>query len=177
MSRGTGELTIGIDLGTTNTALAWRGPEEEGSSTPFPVPQLVRPGEVRPRSLLPSFLYLPHESELPPGATRASLARAAGPRSVVGELARSLGAATPIRLVSSAKSWLCHAGVDRRAPILPAGAPPRCPGSRRSTPRRATSRTSAAWDHERAAEDAERAGRAQASSSPCRPRSTPSRAS
>jgi hypothetical protein len=155
VSRGSGELTIGIDLGTTNTALAWRGPEEEGSSAPFPIPQLVRPGEVRPRSLLPSFLYLPHESELPPGATALPWREPPGPRGVVGELARSLGATTPIRLVSSAKSWLSHPTLDRRAASLPAGAPPEVP---RVSPLDASAHylahLAAAWDHERAAGDA-----------------------
>jgi len=72
--------------------------------------------------LLPSFLYLPHESEL----TAADMALPWGAQQdfVVGELARTRGAATPIRLVSSAKSWLCHPGVDRRSPLLPADAPP-----------------------------------------------------
>jgi hypothetical protein len=53
-------------------------------------------------------------------------------------MARSRGAATPIRLVSSAKSWLCHAGVDRRAAILPNDAPPEVARCRRSKPRCAT---------------------------------------
>ena len=72
--------------------------------------------------LLPSFLYLPHESELAPGDL--ALPWAAGQDFAAGEFARTRGAATPIRLVASAKSWLCHPGVDRRAAILPAEAPP-----------------------------------------------------
>ena len=73
------------------------------------------------KPLLPSFLYLPHESELTPADMALPWGAADG--YVVGEFARSRGAATPIRLVSSAKSWLCHPGVDRRAPLLPADAP------------------------------------------------------
>jgi molecular chaperone DnaK (HSP70) len=75
--------------------------------------------------LLPSFLYLPHDSELAPGDL--ALPWDANPGFAVGEFARSRGAATPIRLVSSAKSWLCHPGVDRRAPLLPIDAPAEVP--------------------------------------------------
>ncbi len=74
------------------------------------------------RDLLPSFLYLPHESELAPGDL--ALPWNATRDFAIGELARTRGAGTPIRLVSSAKSWLCHPGVDRRSPILPSDAPP-----------------------------------------------------
>jgi hypothetical protein len=70
---------------------------------------------------LPSFLYQAHESELAEGST--SLPWIAKPDFLVGEIARNLGSKTPIRLVSSAKSWLCHAGVDCKSPILPAEAP------------------------------------------------------
>jgi molecular chaperone DnaK (HSP70) len=86
------------------------------------VPQLTAPASVEGRPLLPSFLYLPHESELPPADL--ALPWGASQDAVAGEFARQRGAATPIRLVASAKSWLCHPGVDRRAPLLPADAPP-----------------------------------------------------
>jgi hypothetical protein len=138
-------LSVGIDLGTTNTALASRPLARDGKVEPFEVPQLVRPGEVRPRPLLPSFLYLPHPSELPSGA--AALPWDAGPREVAGELARALGALTPVRLVASAKSWLSHPALDRRAAALPAGAPPEVP---RISPLDASARflahLRAAWD-------------------------------
>jgi molecular chaperone DnaK (HSP70) len=78
-------------------------------------------GSVEDRALLPSFLYLPHADELAPG--ELGLPWVAAQDYAVGEFARSRGAATPIRLVASAKSWLCHPGVDRRADILPAEAP------------------------------------------------------
>ena len=70
---------------------------------------------------LPSFLYQAHEAELAEGST--SLPWTVKPDYLVGEIARNLGSKTPIRLVSSAKSWLCHAGVDCKSPILPADAP------------------------------------------------------
>jgi hypothetical protein len=141
-------LAVGVDLGTTNSALAHRALGAEGGPVEvFEVPQLVRPGEVRGRPLLPSFLYLPHAAELPPGAAALPWDPSASAE-IVGELARSLGAQTPIRLVSSAKSWLSNASVDRRAPVLPAGAPPEVP---RISPLDASARylahLRAAWDH------------------------------
>ena len=119
---------IGIDLGTTNSALAYidLAATKAGSGTPtihpFPVPQLVAPGEVTPRPLLPSFLYLPGAHDLPAGAT--ALPWNPGCDYAVGEFARNHGAKVPGRLATSAKSWLCHAGVDRSAPLLPWSAPP-----------------------------------------------------
>jgi hypothetical protein len=119
---------IGIDLGTTNSALAYidlaskAGGGAAPTIHPFAMPQLVQPGEVAPRPLLPSFLYLPGAHDLPAGATALpwdpSCAHA------VGEFARNHGAKVPGRLATSAKSWLCHAGVDRSAPLLPWSAPP-----------------------------------------------------
>jgi hypothetical protein len=70
---------------------------------------------------LPSFLYQAHEAEL--AESDLVLPWTNKPDAIVGELARQLGSKTPIRLIASAKSWLCHAGVDCRAPILPVQAP------------------------------------------------------
>ena len=117
---------VGIDLGTTNCAVAYV--DTQGRERPsadirdFPVPQLVAPAETAPRPMLPSFLYLPGEHELPPGAAR--LPWNEGSDRIVGEFARVQGAQVPSRLVSSAKSWLCHPGIDREADILPWGSPP-----------------------------------------------------
>jgi hypothetical protein len=142
----TAPLSVGIDLGTTNTALAHRPLGAEGGVEVLGIPQLVRPGEVQPRPLLPSFLYLPHPAELPPGA--AALPWDPDAPEVAGELARALGAQTPLRLVSSAKSWLSHPALDRRAATLPAGSPPEVA---RLSPLEASSRLlahlRAAWDH------------------------------
>ncbi|SCV00105.1 Molecular chaperone [Cupriavidus necator] len=117
---------IGIDLGTTHSAVSYvdlaASDGEKTSQRVLPITQLTAPGAVEDLDLLPSFLYLPHASELAPGDL--ALPWNAGRDFAVGELARSRGAATPIRLVSSAKSWLCHPGVDRRAPVLPNDAPP-----------------------------------------------------
>ncbi len=121
---------IGIDLGTTNSALAYldlksHRPGGPVQIRPFPVPQLVAPGEVKERPLLPSFLYLPGPHDLPPGAT--ALPWDPQRAFAVGEFARNHGSKVPGRLVSSAKSWLCHGGVDRSAGLLPWSAPPDVP--------------------------------------------------
>ncbi|MEM5277728.1 Hsp70 family protein [Cupriavidus taiwanensis] len=120
---------IGIDLGTTHSAVSYvdlaASDGEKTSQRVLPITQLTAPGAVEDLDLLPSFLYLPHASELAPGDL--NLPWSAARDFAVGEMARSRGAGTPIRLVSSAKSWLCHPGVDRRAAILPADAPPEVP--------------------------------------------------
>jgi hypothetical protein len=146
----TGRLAAGIDLGTTHTALALRALDGDGGTEVFAIPQLVAPGDLAARPLLPSFLYLPSEHELPAGA--AALPWDPAARVIVGEAARALGALTPLRLVASAKSWLSHPTLDRRAASLPAGAPPEVP---RLSPLEASARVLA---HLRAAFDATRAG-------------------
>jgi hypothetical protein len=118
--------SIGIDLGTTHCALSYvdlsASDGEKTSQAVLPITQLTAPGAIEAPDLLPSFLYLPHPSELTPGDL--ALPWTTERDFAVGEMARNRGAGTPIRLVSSAKSWLCHPGVDRRAAILPSDAPP-----------------------------------------------------
>lgn len=100
---------VGIDLGTTNSAVAHVDSQAEHWRVQiFAVPQPVAPGEVEPRETLPSFHYEPAPGEFP-----------GNPAFVVGVLARDHGASVPGRLIVSAKSWLCHAGVDRTADLLP----------------------------------------------------------
>jgi hypothetical protein len=123
---------VGIDLGTTNCALEWvdtASPDQvTGQDTggkprvhAQEIPQLVNPGEVAGRRLLPSFLYAPGELDFPAGST--ALPWDPHPRFVVGELARRRGAENPSRLVASAKSWLSYGGASRTGAILPWGAP------------------------------------------------------
>ncbi len=115
---------VGIDLGTTNSALArydLEASEEESRIEVCSIPQLINPNEVAERTLLPSFLYIPGELDFPKGSI--SLPWEAEPKFVVGELARKRGAESPNRLVASAKSWLSYAGVNRTSPILPWQAP------------------------------------------------------
>ena len=119
---------VGIDLGTTNSALARcdAGAAEEVSRIEVrSIPQLVNPNEVAERTLLPSFLYIPGEFDFPKGSL--ALPWEPEPKFVIGELARKRGAESPNRLVASAKSWLSYAGVDRTAPILPWQAPEEVP--------------------------------------------------
>ena len=118
---------IGIDLGTTNSVVAYLDTHNTADATSligvFPVPQLVGPGEVRTLPALPSFLYFPTEDELSAGGVSATWNE--HPPIVTGILAREQGALVPNRQVSSAKSWLSYPGVHRRAKILPAqGEPP-----------------------------------------------------
>ncbi|MEM1031263.1 MAG: Hsp70 family protein, partial [Myxococcota bacterium] len=115
-------FVVGIDLGTTHCALA-RAPLDDDDGTPpaevVAIAQLVGSGQIEARRLLPSFVYLPPEAEgsmpLPWDADREV---------AVGAYARRRAAETPGRVVASAKSWLCHPSLDRRAGVLPVAAPP-----------------------------------------------------
>jgi hypothetical protein len=151
---------IGIDLGTTNSALAYIDLNDPKTIRPFQVPQLVAAGETAPRDLLPSFLYLPGPHDLPAGATRlpwaSEVSKTSEVSGIVGEFARNHGSRIPGRLVTSAKSWLCHAGVDRSASILPWSAPPDVP---RISPVAASTRylkhMAQAWNHVMAKDEPE----------------------
>jgi molecular chaperone DnaK (HSP70) len=119
---------IGIDLGTTNSALAQFDStvaEEEADIEVRSIPQLINANEVGELSLLPSFLYIPGELDFPKGSLALPWERE--PQFVIGELARRRGAENPGRLVASAKSWLSYAEVNRTAPILPWRSPDEVP--------------------------------------------------
>jgi molecular chaperone DnaK (HSP70) len=105
--------TVGIDLGTTNTVVAWAD-DAEPAPRLFEVPGLVSASEVEASPLFPSLLYAPAPGEtvVDPWADAPW---------ALGTFARRRGREVPGRLVQSAKSWLCHTGVDRRAAILPWG--------------------------------------------------------
>jgi hypothetical protein len=146
---------IGIDLGTTNSVVAYidtREPATASSIHVFDVPQLVAPGELRALPSLPSFLYFPAEEEMP--AEALTLPWDEHPPAITGVLAREHGALIPGRQVFSAKSWLCHEQVDRRARILPQGAEPPQP---MLSPVEASARylihLRDAWNHALASED------------------------
>jgi len=117
--------SIGIDLGTTHCVLSYvdiTDPDaDEHIQEVLQIPQLTAPGMIEDKAQLPSFLYQAHEAEINEGDT--ALPWTTKPDYLVGEIARNLGSKTPIRLVSSAKSWLCHAGVDCKSAILPTEAP------------------------------------------------------
>jgi len=130
---------IGIDLGTSNSVVAYIDTETFAGGGPtihvFPVPQLAGHGELRTLPTLPSFLYFPTKDELSAGTVSATWDE--DPAMVTGLLAREQGALVPSRQVSSAKSWLSYPGVDRRAKILPAQAEP---GQPRISPVEASAR-------------------------------------
>ncbi len=116
--------SVGIDLGTTHCVLSYvdlHASEEQVILAVLPIPQLTAPGVIEDLQQLPSFTYLAHPAEIAEGA--AALPWTAKPDTLVGEIARNLGSKTPIRLAASAKSWLCHAGVDCKQAILPVDAP------------------------------------------------------
>jgi molecular chaperone DnaK (HSP70) len=123
-----GSFIVGIDLGTTNSALAYFpvSSEKDARYQVLGVEQLVAPGQVASQKVLPSFLYIPHDGEISADEMRLpwDLAASGGEslsHGVVGVWARERGTAVPDRLISSAKSWLGYSQVDRRAPILPWG--------------------------------------------------------
>lgn len=120
---------VGIDLGTTNSAVSYadltqidtkRTNAGIGSEIKvFKVPQLTGPGEFSPVSVLPSFLYIPGEYDVSKDALKHPWKKESD--LFAGVFAREHGSQIPSRLVSSAKSWLCHSRADREAPILPWG--------------------------------------------------------
>lgn len=154
---GNPKYIVGIDLGTTNCVVAYTRAEPsdagEADIRIFEIPQLVSPGEVEAKALLPSCLLLPGPHDVPEGGLGLPWSREE-PDGCVGEFARKRGAEIPHRLVASAKSWLCHDGVDRSRPILPWGGPEE---ARRISPVEASARLLAhlrdAWNYEMAAGD------------------------
>jgi hypothetical protein len=148
MKHGTSEQSggsryvVGFDLGTTNSAVCYVDTHESPWQVrTFAVPQLVAPGQVEARETLPSFCYQPGQGEFPAEALQWKGAEERGQRLeargqgkkgkgegkdkgdeigyAVGFFARDHGTLVPGRLINSAKSWLCHSGVDRTAPLLP----------------------------------------------------------
>ena len=117
---------MGIDLGTTNSAVSYvdlatlSSKEKNRPIKIFKIPQLTGAGEFTPVSVLPSFLYIPGEYDISRDVLKHPWKREKD--RFAGVFAREHGALVPSRLVSSAKSWLCHARADRQAKILPWGA-------------------------------------------------------
>jgi molecular chaperone DnaK (HSP70) len=110
-------FSIGIDLGTTNCALAFVPLDSEARSEIFGIQQWETPSTVMEAAELPSFLYLPDQAtaaQIQPGMADCE-------EWVVGRLARKRAAESPGRVVHSAKSWLCHHTSDRSARFLPWG--------------------------------------------------------
>ena len=140
-------FTVGIDLGTTHTVVAYASTAARGEAKIqiLPIPQLIAAGEVAPLPLLPSVRFHPATNTLL--AADVQLPWPSSESAVLGRFALDLGAQVPGRLVASAKSWLSHTAVDRTAPILPWGAPDEIP---KISPLAASASTlahvRAAWD-------------------------------
>ena len=117
---------VGIDLGTSHTVVAYAARDGDGEIKQLPITQLVARGELDAPPLLPSVRYHPAAGELAEADVRLPWSGRDGSErddgAIIGRLARELAEAVPGRAVTSAKSWLSHAGVDRAAPILPWGA-------------------------------------------------------
>ncbi|MGB2078221.1 MAG: Hsp70 family protein [Vibrio sp.] len=112
--------SVGIDLGTTNSVLSYSRLDDESAQVEvFSIPQLIAAGQVESLPQLPSFIYQAHEVEVEPSSIRLPWTNE--PPALVGAIARHLGHKTPMRLIASAKSWLCHGGVNRREAFLPQG--------------------------------------------------------
>lgn len=113
---------IGIDLGTTNSCVAYVDTDLESNPAlqvrTFPIPQLTSEGRVEPAKTLPSFCYLAREGEFPPEALRLPWPQHTALKPV-GALARDQGGKVPTQLVQSAKSWLCNSAAEREEKILP----------------------------------------------------------
>ena len=110
-------FSIGIDLGTTNSALAFAPLVGEGGPEILCVPQWVSLAGLTEEPTLPSFLYLPEEA----AAASFRDGEVEAGQWVVGRFARIKISETPGRVIHSAKSWLCHHAADRLAPFLPWG--------------------------------------------------------
>src|SRR3569623_852720 len=118
----TAQYAIGIDLGTTNSALAYASLLDEHAQVQLlPIPHLTAPATLEDRSLLASFLYLGTDADVQ--AKNFDLPWERKRAFAVGELARRQAAEVPTRTIAAAKSWLAHSRVDRRQPILPWNAP------------------------------------------------------
>ncbi len=117
------QFVVGIDLGTTNSVVAYAplGEDESLEIRLLPIRQLTAPGTIESRDSLSSFLYLAADHEVQERAFDLPWARDRD--YVVGDLARQRSAEVPDRSVGGAKSWLAHSGVDRHAAILPWNAP------------------------------------------------------
>ena len=112
-------FVVGIDLGTTNSAVTYIDTHEDPWRVrTFGIPQLVAPSEIETRETLPSFHYERAPGEFGNDALKM-LWHTHETDTAVGVLARDHGTAVPTRLIGSAKSWLCHTGVDRTADLLP----------------------------------------------------------
>jgi molecular chaperone DnaK (HSP70) len=116
---------IGIDLGTTNSVVAYTrvtsSVNEKSEINIFEVPQFTSLGVIEKRPVTPSFIYIPSEQDFSPDGP--ALPWSSDKNLIIGEYGRNRGAEIPQRLISSSKSWLCNTMIDRNKPLLPWGSP------------------------------------------------------
>ncbi|MFO1126879.1 MAG: Hsp70 family protein [Rhodospirillales bacterium] len=114
----THRFSLGIDLGTSNSAIAITDLETDQTRL-VEITQVLGPNRVGEKPILPSALYIPHPDEFPEDAVSLPWSGEAGDRAIVGIFARDHGALVPDRLITSAKSWLSNPHIDPRQPMLP----------------------------------------------------------
>tara|TARA_R110002049_G_scaffold2750_2_gene21731 strand:+ start:607639 stop:609408 length:1770 start_codon:yes stop_codon:yes gene_type:complete len=117
----TARYSVGIDLGTTNSVVAYSPLDSKTDLRRLMIPQVVGTDQIESRASLPSFLYLPREGEI---ASLRSPFGGDAANGVVGVYARDQAAENPQRVVAAAKSWLCHESAARTDAVLPWQSPP-----------------------------------------------------
>ena len=110
-------FSLGIDLGTSNSAIAVAD-LESGETRIIKIAQVLGPNQLGEMPTLPSAIYIPHDEEFPEGSFPLPW-NDAGERLIVGQFARDKGALVPDRLVTSAKSWLSNPHIDPKQRTLP----------------------------------------------------------
>jgi Hsp70 protein len=113
-------FSLGIDLGTTNSAIALTDVESDRTEV-LEVTQVIRPNQIGERPTLPSAVYIPHREEFPENSFPLPWDDGTGGATIIGHFAREHGALVPDRLITSAKSWLSNPHIDARRPSLPWG--------------------------------------------------------
>jgi hypothetical protein len=114
----THRFSLGIDLGTSNSAVAITDLESDHTEL-VEITQILGPNRIGEKPILPSALYIPHPDEFPEDAFPLPWVDGAGEGAIVGVFARDHGALVPDRLITSAKSWLSNPHIDPRQPTLP----------------------------------------------------------
>jgi molecular chaperone DnaK (HSP70) len=114
----TTRFSVGIDLGTTNSAIALTDLESDHTEV-LEVTQVLGPQQIGEKATLPSALYLPHPDEFPKNSFPLPWEHEIEDVTIVGHFAREHGVLVPDRLITSAKSWLSNPHIDPRRPSLP----------------------------------------------------------
>jgi molecular chaperone DnaK (HSP70) len=113
-------ISLGIDLGTTNSAMAVTDLESDRTEV-MEITQIIRPNQVGEKPVLPSAVYIPHRDEFPANSFPLPWAETGGETTLIGHFAREHGALIPDRLIISAKSWLSNPHIEARRSLLPWG--------------------------------------------------------